>query len=294
MARTTHVKRAQQRYRTIPVIDPETGQPKKTPVMKKVKDYDTGEITLVQKTTKKGKPVFMTVTERDLENPLPLLTCDAPGCGKPIEIGTPYKHITPKSGPYGGRQRSRHESCPGWQVWDYSNSLSAQLARIAHDFTDAINQADGPDDVQSALDDAAESIKEIAEQKREGASNIESGFGHPTEKSEELEQMADDLEQWADDVSSADIPELPDPEERYFIEGPDGTRHGDDDGYETEDDARDALTGMIDDLIEDDSDVTEDDYQFVTDTLDEPSEDQIAEWRDEVSDSVTIVDESPV
>jgi hypothetical protein len=289
MARTTHVKKAQQRYKTVAVLDPETGQPKRTPVMKKVKDRETGDITEVQKTTKKGKPVFMTVTVADKEQPLPPETCDA--CHKPIEIGTPYKHITPKSGPYGGRKRSRHESCPSWQVWDYSNSLSAQLARISYDFYQAVDAAESTDDVQSALDDASSSIKEIAEQKREGASNIEEGFGHPTEKSEELEQMADDLEQWADDVSAADIPDLPEPEERYFVQSTDGTRHGEESGYDDEDEAQAALDTMVDELT---IDGDGDDYEIVSDTLDEPSEDQLDEWRDEVRDNVTIVDESPV
>ena len=37
------MKKAQQRYETVPVLDPETGQPKKTPVLKTVKDWETGE-----------------------------------------------------------------------------------------------------------------------------------------------------------------------------------------------------------------------------------------------------------
>src|SRR5207344_2672496 len=86
-------------------------------------------------------------------------------------------------------------------------------ARISHDFNEAIDQAEGPDDVQSALDDAGSSIEEIAGQKKEGAENIESGFGHSTSQSEELEQMADDLESWASDVTSADIPEMVECEE---------------------------------------------------------------------------------
>ena len=50
MARVTHVKKAQQRYATVPVIDPETGEPKRTPVMKKV-DRETGEITRSRRPT---------------------------------------------------------------------------------------------------------------------------------------------------------------------------------------------------------------------------------------------------
>ena len=91
----------------------------------------------------------MTLTVVDKTKPKPLYNCSA--CGKPIEIGTPYKHISPKSGPYGGHKMTRHESCPSWQVWDYSNSLSAQLSRISYDFGNEIDQAESPDDVTSAL-----------------------------------------------------------------------------------------------------------------------------------------------
>jgi len=281
MARVTHVKKAQQRYKTVPVIDPETGQPKQTPVMK------NGE----QKKTKSGRLVFLRVTTEDRSKPKPNYTCDA--CRQEILPGTPYKHISPKSGPYGGRKLTRHEGCPTWQVWEYSSSLSARLAQISYDFSQAVDSAESPDDVQSALDDAGSAIEELAGEKREGAENIESGFGHSTYQSEELAELADNLESWASDVTSADIPELPDPEERYFIEGPDGTRHGDDVGYETEDDAKDALTGMLEDLLEDSDATSEDDFEIVTDTLDEPSEEQIDEWRDQVRDEVTIVDEQP-
>lgn len=270
MARTTHVKKAQQRYKTMPVIDPATGEQKKTPVMR------NGE----QRKTKKGKLVFLSITEADKTQPLPPETCTA--CHKPIEVGTAYKWIQPKSGPYGGRRMARHESCPGWQVWDYSNSLSAQLSRISYDFNEAIDTADGADDVQSALDSAAESIKEIAEQKREGASNIEEGFGHPTSQSEELEQMADDLEQWADDVSSADIPEMTQCEEcsgegKVDCDTCTGTgKVEDDDEPDGKATCADCESGQVD-----------------CETCDGDGDD-IEAWRDEVRDNVTIVDESPV
>jgi hypothetical protein len=281
MARVTHVKRAQQRYATVPVIDETTGQPKRTPVMNK----RTGE----QKTTKKGKAVTMAVTKEDRTKPLPAYKCDS--CGNEIEVGTPYKHITPKSGPYGGRKRTRHESCPTWQVWEYSSSLSARLAQVAHDFEQAIEGVESPEDVTSALEDAASSIEEIAEEKREGAGNIEEGFGHPTSASEELEQTADSLSEWATEIEQVDVPDLPEPEERYFVESSDGTRHGEEDGYDSEEEAQADLDGMIADLtIEGDAD----DYKVVADTPDEPTDEQMEDWRSEVEDAVSIVNEPPV
>jgi hypothetical protein len=273
MARTTHVKKAQQRFETVVVIDPETGEPKRTPVMKTVKDHDTGELKQVQKTTKKGKPVFMTVTAQDKSKPKPPETCTA--CRQPIEVGTPYKWIQPKSGPYGGRRMARHESCPDWNVWDYSNSLSAQLARISYDFSQAIDGAESPDDVQSALDDAGTAIEEIAEQKREGASNIEEGFGHATSASEELEEVADQLEEWASEVTSADIPDIPACEDCTDGQKPCDVCDG---------------TGVVDD-----EDCAECDGQSEVecDTCNGDGED-LDTWHDDLADALTIVDESPV
>ena len=199
MARVTHVKKAQQRYATKPVLD-ENGQQVRTPVMW------NGE----QIVTKRG-PKFLRVTERDLTKPLPNLRCDYPGCtidGGEILPGTPYKWIKPKSGPYGGHQKNRHAAHPSWNVWDYSSSLSAQVACIESEATSAVDGADSEDDVAAALNDAAEAIRELAEQKREGASNIESGFGHATYQSEELEQQADDLDSWADDVEGTEVEAL--------------------------------------------------------------------------------------
>lgn len=199
MARITRVKKAQQRYDTKPVLD-ENGEQVRTPVMR------NGE----QIVTKRG-PKFLRVTERDLTKPLPNLRCDYPGCsidGGEIVPGSAYMWIKPKSGPYGGHQRNRHASHPAWNVWDYSSSLSAQVARIESEATDAASNADSEDDVTAALNDAAEAIRELAEQKREGAENIESGFGHATYQSEELTQQADDLDSWADKVEQADVEEL--------------------------------------------------------------------------------------
>jgi hypothetical protein len=278
MARVTHVKKAQQRYATVPVLDGD-GKPKKTPVMKNG----------VQKTTKRGAPVFMTVTVADKTKPLPPYKCDS--CGNEIAIGSPMKHITPKSGPYGGTKRTRHESCPTWQVWEYSNSLSARLMQIAHDFEQAIEGVESPEDVTSALEDAATAIEEIAEEKREGAQNIEEGFGHPTSASEELEQTADSLSDWATEIEQVDVPELPETEERYFVTNGDGVVSDlfETDGYDTEADAEHALASHRDD------EGTEDDgFEVEGIEPDEPTEEQMDDWRSEVEDAVSIINEPPV
>lgn len=181
MPKVTHVARAQQRYEMRPVLDA-AGEPRQV---------------LTTRKTKTGRAVYRDVTERDLSKPLPPFDCDS--CGRPIKVGTPYKWIAPRSGPYGGRRLNRHESCPTWNVWEYSNSLSAQIERITHD----ARQSADTDDVSStaeALRSAAEEIRALAEEKRASAENVESGFGHETELSQELNDTADQLESWADEI----------------------------------------------------------------------------------------------
>ena len=201
MARVTHVKRAQQRYATKPVLD-EKGQPVKIAL---TKSDGTPKMTRA-KGNRPARPIFITKTEADKSQPLPLHKCGK--CGKTIEVGDPYKWIKPKSGPYGGRLMVRCAACPTWNVWDYSSSLSAQVARIEHEAD--LDGVETLEDAQAVAQEAADAIRELAEQKRESASNIEDGFGHATYQSEELEQQADDLDTWADEVEGI---EFPDPDE---------------------------------------------------------------------------------
>lgn len=259
MARITRVKHAQQRYAQVTVLD-ENGAPKRTPVMRK---------DGAQKTTRHGKPVFMTVKVADKDKPLDMPTCDF--CGLPIAVGQPYKHISPKSGPYGGMTRHRHAEHPDWNVWEYSGSLGARLAEISHDFANSLSDIESEDDAQSALDEAANMIRDLAEEKRESAQNIEDGFGHPTSTSEELTDTAEQLDSWASEVESASIPAYPEPEEQD-CDACSGT--GKEEDEETECDECGG-TGQV--------------------TPDDPTDEQVEEWRDQVTDELTqVVDESPV
>jgi hypothetical protein len=270
MARITHVKAAQQRYEQVPVIDPETGQQKQTPIMGK-----NGQ----QKVTKNGRPVFLSVTVADKTKPLPNRKCDK--CGEEITVGSPYKHISPRSGPYGGRTMYRCVNCPSWNVWEYSSSLSARLSEISFNFGEAIDSAESEDDVQTALNDAAEAVREIAQEKSESADNIEEGFQHETSISSELRETGESLESWADEIESAQIPDFPEPEEDEcgecggtgVIENPDYNEEAEDSEAEIACDTCDG-TGRVE--------------------PDEPTSDQIDEWRDEVRSDCSIVDESPV
>jgi len=266
MARVTTVKKAQQRYAQVPALD-EQGNPRVVPVMKNG----------VQKVTKRGKPVTMRVMVEDRTRPLPPETCDFPGCtiddGK-ILPGTSYKWIKPKSGPYGGRKRSRHTSHPSWNVWEYSNSLSAQIERIVYDANTAIEGAEDTDSVKEALTSAAEEIRALAEEKREGASNIEDGFGHATAMSDELNETADALEDWASSVEDADVPEMPDPSD------------ADEDDWEecSEEDCSST---------DPNPDCPECDGKGVVEPT-EPTEAQMDDWHSQVEDAIAILGEIPV
>lgn len=266
MARVTYVKRAQQRYETVPVIDPATGEPKRTPKMR------NGE----QMVTKKGRPVFLTVTVADKTKPLPLLTCDH--CGEPIELGTPYKHVSPKSGPYGGRQRNRHESCPTWKVWELSNSWSARVAQVTDGFS--LDGVESPEDVTAALESLADEVEGLAEESREVAQNIESGFGHSTFVSEEAEQRADELEEWATSIRDVEVPDYPEPEEEDC----------DTCGGTGEVEAQDEEGTLPEPTMVqcDDCDGTG------SVTPEDPTQEQIDAWHAEVEDVCGVVDESPI
>lgn len=266
MARVTYVKKAQQRYATVPVIDPETGQQKRTPVMRR-----NGE----QKTSKKG-PVFLRVTQEDKSKPLPNRVCEH--CRTEIKPGDPYKHVTPKSGPYGGHKRVRCAKCPTWQQWDLSNSLSAQLAKVSHD-ANSVDTTDA-DNVRNALTEAAEAIREIADAKREGAQNIEEGFGHPTQTSDELESIADELESWADEVEAKayEIEDRPEEEVDCNTCGGQGTVENEE--YDEDDPENDEPAQLLCPDC--------DGSGYVE------NEEEISDWESTVEDALSIVDESPV
>jgi len=204
MARITRVAKAQPRYKMVPVIDEATGLQKVTPVMKKTCDGQ-----LVQKTTKTGKPVVMKVTVTDKTQPLPVRKCGK--CGKDIEIGQPYKHVTPKSGPYGGTTRYRCATCPDWQIWELSNSLSARCAQIIYDAEQNEITADSEvDDIQEILADAATEFESLADEKEESANNIIDGFGHDTFASDELTEQAEELRSFASELENTTITDKPD------------------------------------------------------------------------------------
>lgn len=273
MARTTHVKSAQARFKTVPTIDPATGEQKVTQVLRK---------DGTPKTTKAGKPVVVRLTHADKTQPLPNRKCGK--CQAEITPGTSYKWIKPKSGPYGGHLMVRCGTCPTWQVWEYSSSLSSRLAQISFDAYDALGTPESPDDVTAVLEGAAEQVRELAQEKRDSADNIEEGFQHATYQSDELNEIADSLDGWADDIEGTDVPELPEPED-YDCDECSGSGQVENPDYD--DQAEDS-----DEAEEIDCDECSGSGQIEADG--DPSDEQMDAWREEAQEALGIVDDCPV
>ncbi len=142
--------------------------------------------------------------------------CDYSGCGRVIEPGDGMKYISPRlPGSLGSVTRYRCDGHPDWHVWEYSTSLSARIAEIQHDGANTIRMMyeDTAEDIPNEL---AEMVRELASEKRESAENVESGFGHSTQLSEELNQQADELDAWADQIEAVDALEgKPDEEDKH-------------------------------------------------------------------------------
>lgn len=251
MARVTYVKHAQARYEMVPVLG-DDGQPLRKPIDRKTK--------------RSGRQVTVAVTVADKSKPLPPLVCERDRTHV-INVGDPYKWVQPHM----SGKRIRCDACPNWQPWELTNALWARLAQIESEFQDSLYEAESTDDVQAALDAAADAVAEIAEEKRESASNMEDGFGHSTSASDDLNGTADQLDDWAEEIRGAgdDIPEFPEGECEY----------------------EDREEGRVC-TVHDESKVIDADEKCEQEG--EPTEDQLSDWRDEVAGSLTIVGESPV
>lgn len=200
MARIHYVKSAQQRYRTVPVLD-EDGNQKTTPVMRK---------NGTPKTTKRGKEITRRVTVEDRTQPLPPRNCQK--CGKTIEVGTPYKWTKIKSGPYGGQMLVRCGACPTWMPSEMSTSKMAGIY-AAQEQVDATD-VESLEDLEALRDDVADQVESVGEEYEESAQNMEDGFGHETSMSEELREKGESLKSWADDIRNVDFEDYDEEEQQ--------------------------------------------------------------------------------
>jgi hypothetical protein len=197
MARINYVKKAQQRYRMVPVLN-EDGTQKVVPVISK----RTGE----QKANKHGRPTVQRITVADTNQPLPMPTCGK--CGITIEVGHAYKWVKVKSGPFGGRTMYRCQACPTWRESELTSSKMAGVYAAQEHLGDSISGCESVDDLSVLADDVARMIREVSEEYRESAENMEEGFGHSTAMSDELNEKADALEGWADEIECIDFDEF--------------------------------------------------------------------------------------
>jgi hypothetical protein len=197
MPRVTHVKKARQRYAMVPVIDPETGQPKRSVVTK------NGE----PRTDKRGNVVTMAVTVQDRTRPLPNLRCDFPGCdidGGEIRVGEPYQFITVRPGGRGSVQKSRHAAHRGWHYWEYSSSVRAEAARLQHDMGGEIDgfEFTAEEDFESLKASLVEQAQAFADE-RESA--VDAMPEHLQDESEAA-QYRDAAAEWVEAIEAVDGP----------------------------------------------------------------------------------------
>ncbi len=132
-------------------------------------------------------------------------TCSS--CGKPIDVGAPYKSI---KGRYTSRS-VRHEACPDWKPSEMTGSDKlSRLYAAKESVEEALESFDGEDasdlrdaletagseanDVASEYNDAAEACAAVREQCEEHAGSAES-FGS------ECESAAGDIEDFDEDAA---------------------------------------------------------------------------------------------
>lgn len=239
MARVTSVKKAQQRFKTVPVLD-SAGQPLTIPVLRR-----DGS----PKKTKSGREITRRLTVEDRNHPLPNRKCDK--CGKEIKPGDPYKWTKPKSGPYGGSMRVRCAACPTWRPSETTSSPALGTLYAAQEaFDDALANVESVDDIRSALEELAEGVREAGQVYEESADNMEQGFGHETSLSEELKEKAEALSSAADEIENADLEDWDEDEARSEVVRSSSYEGREPDEYDWDDDPED-LQGEVDQRMQD-------------------------------------------
>lgn len=265
MPRITHVKRAQPRFATVPVLD-EEGRPVKIPLT----NPDGSPKMTRAKGGRPSRPVFITKTVRDLENPKPLPKCDYPGCEDPqIKAGQAYKHMKVKL-TYGGRVYSRHEEHPNWQVWEYRSSTSSMVARIAHDHDPSNAEWESLEDAESARDEAKADAEALFEEKSENLQALPEAL----QETGELYEQVQALESWVEEFDSVDFPEFP--EGGDSCDECSGTGKVENPDYDSEK----AEGGENEEEGYDEEEEIDCEACDGTGELDEPSEDAVADWLD--------------
>lgn len=90
---------------------------------------------------------------------------------------------------------------------DMTPGRRGQLMQIQQDGEEQIANATSVEELESVANDLADQVQEMADELRESAENIESGFGHETYQSQELNERADAMEGYAEELRDPDLEE---------------------------------------------------------------------------------------
>jgi len=121
-------------------------------------------------------------------------------CGKQIRAGQPYKWWT-----VGFRSRYKHKRCDECitPMPSARESNPKVAAILAVEETFDTTSAKCREDLVSVLEDAASGIRDAGEQWTESADEMEQGFGHETEQSNEQREKGEAAEGWAEAIENA-------------------------------------------------------------------------------------------
>jgi hypothetical protein len=201
MARVTFVKSATQRYATVPVIDPETGEPQIRTLHKK---------DGTPKTNRRGEPVTQRVTRADRSQPLPNRKCGR--CGAEIQVGEGYYWWANKlPGSRSGYKQIRCSEHPP-TLAERTPGRAGQWMQMEEGFGKQIADTDSyteDGEFSGLAQDIASEIRSFGEEFTESAENMESGFGHETEQSTELRERGDRIIEAADEIEGMDFDPSP-------------------------------------------------------------------------------------
>jgi len=124
---------------------------------------------------------------------------DCKVCGEPIPKGGAYWWYT-----VGFRSRRKwkgHADCPVPPASRReSNEKVATIYGAIEDLESALEEAVDRGDIQLAMRDCVDSIREASKMWTESADEMESGFGHETEQSQEQRERGEEAETWADSI----------------------------------------------------------------------------------------------
>jgi hypothetical protein len=137
------------------------------------------------------------------------LTCQS--CREKIKPGDGYRwwanRLPGQRGSFRNIRCMKSECTPSQA--DMTPGRAGQLMRIQEDGGSQIWDA-SHEDLQGIAEQLAEQVRELASELEESADNIESGFGHETQQSEELRERAEAIEGYADELEQVDIDEWSD------------------------------------------------------------------------------------